>query len=49
MPSLHQFTLDPENPATTLAQLDSQLMKPQIVATTCLSINECAFPPRFSL
>ncbi|KAM0752276.1 Dna2-domain-containing protein, partial [Meredithblackwellia eburnea MCA 4105] len=40
MPSLHGFTLDPLNPAETLTQLDNQLMMPQIVATTCLSINE---------
>ncbi|KAL8281473.1 hypothetical protein RQP46_006157 [Phenoliferia psychrophenolica] len=46
MPSLHRFTLDPENPATTLAQLDKQLMMPQIVATTCLSINEPIFTRR---
>ncbi|KAK4699919.1 DNA replication ATP-dependent helicase/nuclease Dna2, partial [Phenoliferia sp. Uapishka_3] len=46
MPSLHRFTLDPENTATTLGQLDTQLMTPQIVATTCLSINEPIFTRR---
>ena len=40
MPALHHYTLDPENKAETLEQLDKQLMEPQIVATTCLSINE---------
>lgn len=43
MPVLHRYTLDPENKAETLEQLDKQLMEPQIVATTCLSINECVF------
>jgi DNA replication ATP-dependent helicase Dna2 len=40
MPALHHLTLDPEHKATSLAQLDHQLMTPQIVATTCLGINE---------
>jgi DNA replication ATP-dependent helicase Dna2 len=40
MPVLHQFTLDPECKAETLTALDHQLMTPQIVATTCLGINE---------
>lgn len=40
MPALHHLTLDPENKATSLAQLDRQLLMPQIVAMTCLGINE---------
>ncbi|KAI5475195.1 DNA replication ATP-dependent helicase Dna2 [Pseudohyphozyma bogoriensis] len=46
LPSLHRFTLDPENKGLTLAQVDKQLMTPQIVATTCLSINEPIFTRR---
>jgi hypothetical protein len=40
MPVLHQFTVDPENKAQSIGELDDQYMEPDIVATTCLSINE---------
>lgn len=50
MPELHHLTLDPENKATSLTQLDNLLMTPQIVATTCLGISEyvcrCSFDIR---
>ncbi|SGY77362.1 BQ5605_C005g03616 [Microbotryum silenes-dioicae] len=46
MPELHHLTLDPRDPATNLAQLDNRFMTPQIVATTCLGINEHIFSKR---
>jgi len=46
MPQLHRFTLDPHNPPATLAQMDTLLMEPQVVATTCLGVNDPLFSRR---
>lgn len=46
MPQLHHLTLDPLDPATSLAQMDERLMTPQVVATTCLGINDPLFHRR---
>lgn len=45
MPVLHQYMLDPEAPAQSIQALDQQYRCPNVVATTCLSINEfvCIF------
>lgn len=45
MPCLHHLTLDPDKKPTTLRELDDLYMTPRIVATTCLSINECVLLP----
>ncbi|KWU43439.1 Dna2-domain-containing protein, partial [Rhodotorula sp. JG-1b] len=42
LPSLRRFTLSPSDYATSLEDIEARLMKPQIVATTCLGINESA-------
>ncbi|KAJ3830368.1 Dna2-domain-containing protein [Lentinula raphanica] len=39
-PDVRQFTLDHRKRATTVEQLEYQLMSPPVVATTCLSIEE---------
>lgn len=49
MPALHQYTLTPEDYSVSLADIDQKLMLPQIVATTCLSINEYVRPPLSTL
>ncbi|GAA6017523.1 hypothetical protein JCM11491_006852 [Sporobolomyces phaffii] len=46
LPSLHQFTLCPEDYSTSLADIDRKLMRPKIVATTALGINEPIFLKR---
>ncbi|BGP19447.1 hypothetical protein JCM10213_006267 [Rhodosporidiobolus nylandii] len=46
MPSLHHYTLTPEDYATSLTDIDNKLARPQIVATTCLGINEPIFTKR---
>lgn len=40
LPSLHRFTLTPEDYAKSLVDIDNKLMRPKIVATTALGINE---------
>lgn len=40
MPSLLKYTLGADNKAKTVSGLAVQFDEPQIVATTCLSINE---------
>jgi DNA replication ATP-dependent helicase Dna2 len=39
-PDVQHLTLDALGPADTLSELDDRLMGPQIVATTCLSIDQ---------
>ncbi|GAA5968485.1 hypothetical protein JCM11641_007653 [Rhodosporidiobolus odoratus] len=46
MPALHPYTLTAEDYASSLADIDNKLMTPQIVATTCLGINEPIFTKR---
>lgn len=46
MPILHKFTLDPSNPPTSISDLNHLYESPQVVATTCLSINEVIFTRR---
>ncbi|GAA5886249.1 hypothetical protein JCM6882_001581 [Rhodosporidiobolus microsporus] len=46
MPALHEYTLSAEDYATSLTDIDNKLMMPQIVATTCLGINEPVFTKR---
>ncbi|TKA52359.1 hypothetical protein B0A53_04828 [Rhodotorula sp. CCFEE 5036] len=46
LPSLRQFSLSPSDYATSLSDIEARLMKPQIVATTCLGINEAIFAKR---
>ncbi|GAA5914570.1 hypothetical protein JCM5296_006275 [Sporobolomyces johnsonii] len=46
LPALHHYTLTPEDYATSLTDIDNKLMMPQIVATTCLGINESIFTKR---
>ncbi|KAF9804281.1 hypothetical protein IEO21_09435 [Rhodonia placenta] len=41
-PDVHRFTLTRKRPATTIEQLEHQVMTPPVVATTCLSIDQCA-------
>ncbi|KAJ3750860.1 DNA replication factor Dna2-domain-containing protein [Lentinula detonsa] len=41
-PDVRQFTLNDRRRATTVEQLEYQLMSPPVVATTCLSIDENA-------
>lgn len=48
LPSLRQFTLSPSDYATSLDDIEARLMKPQIVATTCLGINESVSSPQMS-
>ncbi|KDQ55464.1 hypothetical protein JAAARDRAFT_133813 [Jaapia argillacea MUCL 33604] len=38
-PDVRRFTLEARKPATTIQQLEHQIMTPPIVATTCLSID----------
>jgi DNA replication ATP-dependent helicase Dna2 len=40
LPSLHQFTLTPEDYSKSLTDIDNKLLRPKIVATTALGINE---------
>ncbi|GAA6046645.1 hypothetical protein JCM3770_003094 [Rhodotorula araucariae] len=46
LPALHDLTLTPDDYATSLTDIDNKLMTPQIVATTCLGINEPIFVKR---
>ncbi|GAA5899795.1 bifunctional ATP-dependent DNA helicase/ssDNA endodeoxyribonuclease DNA2 [Sporobolomyces salmoneus] len=46
LPSLHQFTLSPEDYSKSLVDIDNKLMRPKIVATTALGINEPIFLKR---
>ncbi|GAA5923588.1 hypothetical protein JCM1841_001292 [Sporobolomyces salmonicolor] len=46
LPALHHYTLTPEDYATSLTDIDNKLVMPQIVATTCLGINEPIFTKR---
>ncbi|GAA5824913.1 hypothetical protein JCM11251_005391 [Rhodosporidiobolus azoricus] len=46
MPALHKYTLTNEDYATSFVDIDNKLMMPQIVATTCLGINEPVFTKR---
>ncbi|GAA5964056.1 hypothetical protein JCM3765_000884 [Sporobolomyces pararoseus] len=46
LPSLHQFTLTPEDYSKSLVDIDNKLMRPKIVATTALGINEPIFLKR---
>ncbi|GEM10851.1 DNA replication helicase Dna2 [Rhodotorula toruloides] len=46
LPSLHPHTLTAEDYARSLADIDNKLLRPQIVATTCLGINEPIFVKR---
>ncbi|BGP51084.1 DNA replication endonuclease-helicase Dna2 [Rhodotorula kratochvilovae] len=46
LPALHDLTLTPGDYATSLTDIDQKLMMPQIVATTCLGINEPIFVKR---
>ncbi|BGP34795.1 DNA replication endonuclease-helicase Dna2 [Rhodotorula toruloides] len=46
LPSLHAFTLTSEDYAHSLSDIDNKLLRPQIVATTCLGINEPIFVKR---
>ncbi|CDR35720.1 RHTO0S01e05644g1_1 [Rhodotorula toruloides] len=46
LPSLHPFTLTSEDYAHSLSDIDNKLLRPQIVATTCLGINEPIFVKR---
>ena len=39
-PDVHEFTLANRRVATTLEQLEQQVMAPPVVATTCLSIDQ---------
>lgn len=45
LPSLRRFSLSPSDYATSLPDIEARLMKPQIVATTCLGINELVSNP----
>ncbi|GAA6010418.1 hypothetical protein JCM10207_001295 [Rhodosporidiobolus poonsookiae] len=46
MPALHPYTLTPDDYAVSHIDIDNKLMTPQIVATTCLGINEPIFTKR---
>ncbi|GAA5861587.1 hypothetical protein JCM8547_008083 [Rhodosporidiobolus lusitaniae] len=46
VPALHRFALTPEDYSTSLSDIDNKLLVPQIVATTCLGINEPIFSKR---
>ncbi|BGP02897.1 putative DNA replication helicase Dna2 [Rhodotorula toruloides ATCC 204091] len=46
LPSLHPYTLSSEDYAHSLSDIDNKLLRPQIVATTCLGINEPIFVKR---
>ncbi|GAA5984572.1 hypothetical protein JCM10908_003406 [Rhodotorula pacifica] len=46
LPSLRRFTLSSSDYATSLTDIEARLMRPQIVATTCLGINEAIFSKR---
>ncbi|BGP10813.1 DNA replication ATP-dependent helicase/nuclease DNA2 [Rhodotorula toruloides] len=46
LPSLHPFTLTSEDYAHSLSDIDNKLLRPQIVAATCLGINEPVFVKR---
>ncbi|GAA6036376.1 hypothetical protein JCM8097_001691 [Rhodosporidiobolus ruineniae] len=46
MPALHHLTLTPEDYSTSLTDIDKKLTRPQIVAMTCLGINEPIFTKR---
>ncbi|KAI0794807.1 DNA replication factor Dna2-domain-containing protein, partial [Abortiporus biennis] len=39
-PDIHQFTLSAKRTATSIEMLESQVMTPPVVATTCLSIDQ---------
>jgi DNA replication ATP-dependent helicase Dna2 len=40
-PDVRKYTLNARRTATTVEQLEAQLMSPPVVATTCLSIDQC--------
>ncbi|GAA5836873.1 hypothetical protein JCM9279_007686 [Rhodotorula babjevae] len=46
MPALHGLTLSPDDYSNSLTDIDNKLRTPQIVATTCLGINEPIFVKR---
>jgi len=39
-PDVRKYTLNARRTATTVEQLEAQLMSPPVVATTCLSIDQ---------
>ncbi|KAH9949710.1 Dna2-domain-containing protein [Amylocystis lapponica] len=39
-PDAHEFTLSARRPATTIEQLERQVMAPPVVATTCLTVDQ---------
>ncbi|BGP57825.1 DNA replication endonuclease-helicase Dna2 [Rhodotorula sphaerocarpa] len=45
-PALRRFALTPADYATSLPEIEARLMEPQVVATTCLGINEPIFAKR---
>ena len=44
-PQVRKYTLAARTPAQTIEQLEGQLMTPPVVATTCLSIDQCVRSP----
>ncbi|KAF8347385.1 DNA replication factor Dna2-domain-containing protein [Amanita rubescens] len=44
-PQVRKYTLAARTPAQTIEQLEGQLMTPPVVATTCLSIDQCVRNP----
>lgn len=41
-PDVRKYTLEAKEPARTLEQYERQIILPPVVATTCLSIDQCA-------
>ncbi|KAH8922045.1 Dna2-domain-containing protein, partial [Atractiella rhizophila] len=44
--AIQRFTISPDSPATSIEALNHQLMTPQIVATTCLAIDQYSIEAR---
>ena len=47
-PDVRKYTLESRKRASTVEQLEYQLMSPPVVATTCLSIDQYVFPYSWS-
>ncbi|GJJ13038.1 hypothetical protein Clacol_007287 [Clathrus columnatus] len=46
-PDIHKFTLSSQPHATTIEQLEHQILRPSVVATTCLSVDHPLFARRY--
>lgn len=44
-PSVKEYTLDARRQARTVEELERQLCSPPVVATTCLSVDQCVYFP----